>query len=57
MVLKDGQTATEQDIIDHCQRHLGKYKCPIYVEFIDTMPRNPIGKILRKELRQRNANQ
>ena len=56
VVLREGQTASQQDIIDHCQRHLGKYKCPKYVEFIDTMPRNPIGKILRKELRQRNAN-
>jgi len=57
VVLREGQTAGEQDIIHHCQRHLGKYKCPKYVEFIDTMPRNPIGKILRKELRQRNTNQ
>jgi long-chain acyl-CoA synthetase len=57
VVLRDGQSASEQHIIDHCQEQLGKYKCPRCVEFIDTMPRNPIGKILRKELRQRNANQ
>jgi long-chain acyl-CoA synthetase len=57
VVLKEGQTASEQDIIEHCQQHLGKYKCPKYVKFIDTMPRNPIGKILRKELRQRGATQ
>jgi len=56
VVLREGQTASEQDIIGHCQQHLGKYKCPRYVEFIDTMPRNPIGKILRKELRQRDTN-
>jgi long-chain acyl-CoA synthetase len=56
VVLREGQTASQQDIIDHCQRHLGKYKCPKYVEFIDSMPRNPIGKILRKELRQRDTN-
>jgi len=57
VVLREGQSASEQDIIGHCQQHLGKYKCPRYVEFIDTMPRNPIGKILRKELRQRDASQ
>jgi long-chain acyl-CoA synthetase len=57
VVLKEGDTASEQDIIDHCQQQLAKYKCPRCVEFLDTIPRNPIGKILRKELRQRNGSQ
>ncbi|MCP4757372.1 MAG: hypothetical protein GY866_41455 [Proteobacteria bacterium] len=35
--------------------HLAKYKCPKYVEFLSEMPRNPIGKILRKDLRELHA--
>jgi long-chain acyl-CoA synthetase len=57
LVLKEGQAATEQDIIDYCQQHLGKYKCPKHIEFIENIPRNPIGKVLRKVLRERDAKQ
>ena len=57
LVLKKDQAATEQDIIDYCQQHLGKYKCPKHIEFIENIPRNPIGKVLRKELRERNTHQ
>lgn len=55
IVLREGQSATEQELIEHCQQYLAKFKCPKYVEFIDQIPRNPVGKILRKELRQRSA--
>ena len=51
VVLKDGETATAQEIIDYCKENLVKYKVPKYVEFIEDLPKSAVGKILRKELR------
>lgn len=51
VVLKEGETATDQEIIDYCKKNLVKYKVPKYVEFIDDLPKSAVGKILRKELR------
>lgn len=51
VVLKPGETATAQEIIDYCKENLVKYKVPKYVEFIDNLPKSAVGKILRKELR------
>lgn len=55
VVLREGSGATEQELISHCQQYLAKYKCPKYVDFIESIPRNPIGKILRKKLRELHA--
>jgi acyl-CoA synthetase (AMP-forming)/AMP-acid ligase II len=44
---------TEADIVDHCRQHLASYKKPQSVEFIDALPKNAYGKILKRELRQR----
>jgi long-chain acyl-CoA synthetase len=52
VVLKPGSEATEAEMIEHCQAHLAKYKCPSKVVFIDAMPKTPIGKIQKKELRK-----
>jgi long-chain acyl-CoA synthetase len=38
-------------VIEHCKRELTGYKIPKYVEFRDALPKTPIGKILRRELR------
>ncbi len=51
VVLKEGQKATEQEIIDYCKERLVKYKVPKFVEFSDGLPKSAVGKILRKELR------
>ncbi len=51
VVLKEGQAATEQEIIDYCKEKLVKYKVPKYIEFTDQLPKSAVGKILRKELR------
>lgn len=50
VVLKPGQSATEQEIIDYCKERMANYKTPKTVEFIDTLPKSEIGKILRKSL-------
>ena len=49
--LKPGTTATEQGIIEFCQKRLAKFKCPRSVQIVEALPRNPTGKILKKDLR------
>lgn len=57
LVLKEGAQATAEEVISHCQSHLAKYKTPRHVVFLDAMPKTLIGKIIKKELRQRAAEQ
>lgn len=47
-----GTEATEEEIIAFAQSQLAKFKCPTSVDFIDMLPRNPSGKILKKDLRE-----
>jgi long-chain acyl-CoA synthetase len=51
VALKPGAHADAEAIIAFCQARLAKYKCPKQVRFVDALPKSPIGKILRKELR------
>jgi len=51
VVLKEGQIATADEVIAFCRSRLAHFKCPKEVRFVDTLPKSPIGKILRKELR------
>lgn len=44
---------SEQDLIDHCRVHLTGYKVPKKVEFTDELPKSNVGKILRRELRDK----
>lgn len=55
IVLKPGETATAEDITAFCKEHLAAYKVPKIVEFRDSVPRNIIGKLLRRELREQEA--
>jgi long-chain acyl-CoA synthetase len=50
-VVRSAATLTEEDVITHCRSSLARYKVPRKVEFRDELPRNLIGKILRRELR------
>jgi fatty-acyl-CoA synthase len=52
VVLKDGAEATEDVIKDYVRDHLARYKVPREVIFLSELPRNPTGKILKRELRQ-----
>jgi long-chain acyl-CoA synthetase len=45
--LREGQTATAEDIIEHCRAHIASYKKPRHVEFVDSFPRDKIGFIDR----------
>ena len=51
VVLKAGETATAQEMIDFCSDKLAKYKWPVDVEFRSELPKSTVGKILRKDLR------
>jgi long-chain acyl-CoA synthetase len=50
VVLKPGETATEEDIKDWCRDHMAKFKVPTLVEFRNELPKTTVGKILRREL-------
>ena len=52
VVLREGQTATPEEIVDFCRSQLGGYKVPRSVEFAQDLPRNPSGKVLKRELRE-----
>jgi acyl-CoA synthetase (AMP-forming)/AMP-acid ligase II len=52
VVLADGTTATEEDLIAHCKSRLAGYKAPTSVEFRDAIPRTATGKIQKFKLRE-----
>jgi fatty-acyl-CoA synthase len=53
VVLKGAQPLSEREILDHLKRRLAKYKIPKKVVFVDRLPRNAAGKVLKTELRDR----
>ena len=50
VVLKPGETATEEEIIEFCKQNLAAYKVPRWVEFRSELPKTAVGKILRRVL-------
>jgi fatty-acyl-CoA synthase len=55
VALRPNVTATADELIEHCRRELARYKVPKDVLFVDALPRNPSGKVLKRELRNRDA--
>jgi acyl-CoA synthetase (AMP-forming)/AMP-acid ligase II len=53
VVLKPGTTATADELTERCRAQLAKFKVPNEIVFIDALPRNPSGKVLKRELRVR----
>jgi fatty-acyl-CoA synthase len=53
VVLRDGHAMSEQDVIDYCRTGLADFKRPRKVTFVRELPRNPTGKVLKRELRDR----
>ena len=51
VALKPDTTATEDELISWCRERLAHYKCPKSVDIVEALPRNPTGKILKRELR------
>jgi long-chain acyl-CoA synthetase len=55
VVPEAGVHLDEEAVIAHARDHLARYKCPTKVLFVDALPRNLSGKVLRRELRQEDA--
>jgi acyl-CoA synthetase (AMP-forming)/AMP-acid ligase II len=51
VVLRAGQSATADELIAHCAGQLAKYKVPKGITFLEALPRNPSGKVLKRDLR------
>jgi fatty-acyl-CoA synthase len=52
IVVKAGQALSEAEVLAHCNAHMAHFKCPKRVVFTDTLPKNPSGKLLKRELRR-----
>ena len=50
VVLRDGKTVSEADLIEFCREHLADYKCPKRIHFLAEIPKGPTGKLLKREL-------
>jgi len=53
VVTREGVTLSEDDVIAHCREHLAGFKTPKQVYFVDSLPKNPSGKLLKRQLRER----
>lgn len=52
VVLRQGESATEEEIVEFCQGQLGGFERPRSVDFADVLPRNATGKVLKRILRE-----
>jgi long-chain acyl-CoA synthetase len=52
IVVKEGETLTEEEVTAYCKEKLAAYKVPKIIEFMDELPKSAVGKILRRELRE-----
>src|SRR5579884_324649 len=54
VVLRDGSTVEPPELVAHCRDHLAAFKCPRRFEFLDELPRNSTGKVLRRVVRDKH---
>jgi acyl-CoA synthetase (AMP-forming)/AMP-acid ligase II len=52
VVLRPGTTATAEDIMEFCRGKLGGFERPRSVDFVEALPRNSMGKVLKRTLRE-----
>lgn len=55
VVLKPGVELTAQELMDHCVANMPYFAVPRYVEFFSELPKNPVGRVLKYELRRRGV--
>jgi acyl-CoA synthetase (AMP-forming)/AMP-acid ligase II len=53
VVLRPDKVTSRESLMEHCRAQLARYKVPRQVTFLDTLPRTPSGKVLKRELRDR----
>jgi len=51
--LKPGRTLSAEELIAFCKRRIGSVKAPKSVDFVEALPRSPVGKVMRKQVRER----
>jgi len=51
VALRPGKTASNDELADFCRQRLASFKKPEIIRFVDALPKNPLGKILKKELK------
>ena len=56
VILKEGETMTEEEMKDFVRSHMAKYKVPRYVDFVKEFPMNAAGKILKYKMREDAVN-
>ena len=52
IILKDGETMTEQEMKTYIVDHMARHKVPRYIDFVDSFPMNAAGKILKYKMRE-----
>ena len=53
IVLKNGLSVSEEELIGHCKNRLADYKCPKVIHLVADIPKGPTGKLLKRELEKR----
>ena len=51
VIVRKDPSLSKEAVIEHCKQHLTGYKLPRQIAFVDALPKSPIGKILRREVR------
>jgi len=52
IILKDGETMTEDEMLDYIKASLARHKVPRYIQFMDQFPMNAAGKVLKYKMRE-----
>jgi fatty-acyl-CoA synthase len=55
VVRRPGQSLGADEVIAHCAAHMASFKVPKAIVFAETLPKNPSGKLLKRELRQQHV--
>jgi acyl-CoA synthetase (AMP-forming)/AMP-acid ligase II len=50
VVVREGESLTERELLDFCSERLASFKCPKSIEFVEDIPKGPTGKLLKREL-------
>ncbi|MEH1793441.1 class I adenylate-forming enzyme family protein [Nostoc sp.] len=57
IILKPGHIISKEKILEFCSERMAKYKLPCSITFVDSLPKNPTGKVLKRVLRQESSSQ
>jgi long-chain acyl-CoA synthetase len=56
VVLKQDLQASEKELLEHCLKHIPRFKAPKSVGFLKELPKNSVGKVLKRTLREMEKN-